>query len=191
MLYYSYFKDYYKLIAINLGKQQALDADPKAMQQISVTINLDRNGNRVMFFIIEEAKETMLNFSERTAKVLNIYFALTYYKMTQYNLSIEFESNIIGDDKTNFSQKWLLTNTQVSKIRQAFANGLTANIKFSKTQISMMARLGGLLPFSLINFLLDMDGMAEKIGEILNENEISFRNYLHQLSSISFRNYQK
>ena len=51
------------MIAIYLSKQQALDADPKAMQQINFTGNLDRAGNKTMFFIIEEAKETILDFS--------------------------------------------------------------------------------------------------------------------------------
>ena len=58
LLDYDYFKDYYKMIAINLSKQQALDAEPKAIQQINFTGNLDRGGNRPMFFIIEEIKET-------------------------------------------------------------------------------------------------------------------------------------
>ena len=39
-----------------LSKQQALDADPRAIQQINFTANLDRDGNTTMFFIIEEAK---------------------------------------------------------------------------------------------------------------------------------------
>ena len=50
------------MIAIDLNKQQALDADSKAIQQINFTANLDRNGNRTVFFIIEEAKETILDF---------------------------------------------------------------------------------------------------------------------------------
>ena len=70
LLDYTYFKKYYKMIAIDLSKQQALDADPKAIQQINFTANLDRAGNTTMFFIIEEAKETVLNFSQGTVKVL-------------------------------------------------------------------------------------------------------------------------
>ena len=70
LLDYSYFKDYYKMIAIDLSKQQVLDADPRAIQQINFTPNLDRAGNTTMFFIIEEAKETVLDFSQGTAKVL-------------------------------------------------------------------------------------------------------------------------
>ena len=67
---YSYFKENYKMIAIDLSKQQALDADPRAIQQINFTANLDRAGNTTMFFIIEEAKETVLDFSQGTVKVL-------------------------------------------------------------------------------------------------------------------------
>ena len=70
LLDYSYFEDHYKMIAIDLSKDQALDADPRAIQQINFTANLDRDGNTTMFFIIEEAKETVLDFSQGTAKVL-------------------------------------------------------------------------------------------------------------------------
>ena len=70
MVDYPYFKGNYKMIAIDLSKQQALDIDPRAIQQINVTANLDRAGNITMFFIIEEAKETLLDFSQGTVKVL-------------------------------------------------------------------------------------------------------------------------
>ena len=58
------------MIAIDLSKQQVLDADPRAIQQINFTANLDRAGNTTMFFIIEEVKETALDFSQGTLKVL-------------------------------------------------------------------------------------------------------------------------
>ena len=70
LLDYPYFKENYKMIAIDLRKQQELDADPRAIQQIDFTANLDRAGNTKMFFIIEEAKETILDFSQGTVKVL-------------------------------------------------------------------------------------------------------------------------
>ena len=70
MLDYSYFKDHYKMIAIDLSKQQALDADPRAIQQINFTANLDRAGNTRFYFILEEAKETVFEFSQGTVKVL-------------------------------------------------------------------------------------------------------------------------
>ena len=71
LLDYSYFKNHYKMIAIDLSKQQDLEADPRAIQQISFTANLDNDDrNTTIFFIIEEAKETVLDFLQRTVKVL-------------------------------------------------------------------------------------------------------------------------
>ena len=70
LLDYSYFKENYKMIAVDLSKQQALDADPRAIQQINFTANLDKAGNTTMFLIIEKAKETVLGFSQGTVKVL-------------------------------------------------------------------------------------------------------------------------
>ena len=58
------------MIAIHLSKQQALDADPTAIQQIKFTANLERAGNTTIFFNIEKAKETVLDFSQRTVKIL-------------------------------------------------------------------------------------------------------------------------
>ena len=63
-------KKTYKMIAVDLSKQQALDADPRAIQQINFTANLDRAGNTRVYFILEEAKETILDFSQGTVKVL-------------------------------------------------------------------------------------------------------------------------
>ena len=69
LLDYSYFNQDYKMIAIDLSKQQALNDDPRAIQQINVTANLDRAGNTTIFFIVEKAKETFLDFSQGTVKV--------------------------------------------------------------------------------------------------------------------------
>ena len=70
LLDYPYFKKYYKLIAIDLRKQQKLDADPKEMQEINFTGNSEKLEDSKIFFIIEEAKETVLDFSKGTVKVL-------------------------------------------------------------------------------------------------------------------------
>ena len=70
LLDYPYFKETYKMIALDLTKQEALDADPRAIQQINFTANLDRAGNTRVYFILEEAKETILDFSKGTVKVL-------------------------------------------------------------------------------------------------------------------------
>ena len=55
LLDYPYFMDTYKMIAVDLSKQQALAADSRAIQQINFTANLDRAGNTRVYFIIEEA----------------------------------------------------------------------------------------------------------------------------------------
>ena len=70
LLDYPYFVNTYKMIAVDLSKQQALAADPRAIQQINFTANLDRAGNTRVYFIFEEAKETLLDFSQGTVKVL-------------------------------------------------------------------------------------------------------------------------
>ena len=71
-----YFKKYYKLIATDLSKWQKLDADLKAIQQINCTGNLNREEGATVFFIAEEVKERVLNFSKGTVKVLWRYFVL-------------------------------------------------------------------------------------------------------------------
>ena len=53
LLDYPYFKDSYKMIAVDLSKQSALDVDPRAIQQIIFTANLDRAGNTRIYFILE------------------------------------------------------------------------------------------------------------------------------------------
>ena len=58
------------MVVIDLSKQQALDAGPKAIQQINVTANLGRAENTRNYFILEEEKETIFEFSQGTVKVL-------------------------------------------------------------------------------------------------------------------------
>ena len=71
LLDYNYFKKHYKMVAIDLVNQQVLDDDPKAIQQINFTGSLRGANNRVMFFIIEEVKETILDFSQVTVKLFS------------------------------------------------------------------------------------------------------------------------
>ena len=79
LLDYPYFKDSYKMIAVDLSKQQALDADPRTIQQINFTANLDRAGNTRIYFILEEAKEIILNFALGTLKVLQICYKMRFH----------------------------------------------------------------------------------------------------------------
>ena len=70
LLDYAYFRDIYKMIATELSKQQELDADPREIKQINFTANLDRDWDTRIFFILEEVKETVLDFAQGTVKVL-------------------------------------------------------------------------------------------------------------------------
>ena len=72
LLDYIYFKEHYKLIAIDLIKQQKVEADPKAIQQINFTGNIEKDTS--IFFIIEEAKEIFLDFPKGAVNVLWFYF---------------------------------------------------------------------------------------------------------------------
>ena len=65
------------MTAIDLSKQQVLNADPRAIQQIKFIANLDRARNLTMFFIIEEAKETRLNYFTRNCKSFWITISLS------------------------------------------------------------------------------------------------------------------
>ena len=87
-------------------------------------------------------------------------------------VTLNVSSNLIGNsnDETNIPNKLLLTDTQVSKIRKAFANGSSANIKFSKTQLSKNVRLGGVLRDIPI-FGNILSSVAKKGTDIAN-NEI-------------------
>ena len=65
-----YFRDTYKIIAVDLIRQQALDPDSRKIQQINFTVTLDNAGNTRIYFILKESKETKLNFAQETVKVL-------------------------------------------------------------------------------------------------------------------------
>ena len=68
LLGYPYFKEHYKVIATDLSKQQALDGKKK----VNFTENLDQTGSTIMFFFTEDAKGTILDFSEGTDNVVNL-----------------------------------------------------------------------------------------------------------------------
>ena len=78
---------------------------------------------------------------------------LSYSQLNKFKSAIKNEtalvlrlsSNMIGDNENNFPHKLLLTNTQVSNLRKAFANNSSANIKLSKTQLLKMIQSGGFL----------------------------------------------
>ena len=73
LLDFSYYKNNYRLIAADLSKQKALDADSRAIQQIIFTGKIKAtvaNTRVIIYYILEQSKETMLEFSKGTTKVL-------------------------------------------------------------------------------------------------------------------------
>ena len=85
----------------------------------------------------------MLNVKSSNSQLNKLKSGIQNVTETTLNLS----SNLIGNsnDETNFPHKLSLTDTQVSKIRKAFENGSSANIKFSKTQLFKIVQLGGFI----------------------------------------------
>ena len=71
LLDYQYFKDRYKLIAVDLSKQKELDADPRAIQQIGFDGKLETNSQ--VCTVLEKSKETVLEFYRGTASVVRTY----------------------------------------------------------------------------------------------------------------------
>ena len=72
----NYFKKYHKVIVIDLSKQRAVDTGPKAIQQTNFTGNLESISST--FFIIEEAKKLILNFSREIMKVF-LFFLFFFF----------------------------------------------------------------------------------------------------------------
>ena len=86
------------------------------------------------------------------------------------------------NDETNFPHKLFLTDTQVSKTRKAFANGSSANIRFSKTQLSKMLHSGG--------FSTDISGITSGLDKFGNFPFKVRKWYSKELRNIDTKNYK-
>ena len=153
-----YFKNYYKLIAIDLSKQQKLDVDAKAIKQINFSGNLGRGCITPMFHIIKGVKETVLDFSQGTVKVLWIYFTLIYYqyKITQYNtLSVK------------------LSNSKLNKLKSGIKNGTEA------TDAAIHKKMFGSSETTLIISNEEMND-AMKIVKSLEESGLFMKVFMEQ-----------
>ena len=116
LLDYPYFKNHYKMIEIDLSKLEALDADPKAIQQINFTANLNRAGKQNVFHNWRSKRN---HFRIFTRNLLWIYFNLIWYqyKMTQYNtLNLK------------------LSNSQL-KLKSEIKNGTEVTLKISSNVV--------------------------------------------------------
>ena len=121
-----------------------------------------------MFFITEEAKETILDFLQGTVKVLWIFFTLIYYqyRMTQYNtlnlklshsqlnelksgtkngteVALKLSSDVVGDsnDAKYFLHKLLLINARALRHCKAFSCSSSASIKLTTTQLHKIGKI--------------------------------------------------
>ena len=96
-------------------------------------------------------------------------------------VTLNLSSNLIRsfNDETNFPHL-LSTDTQVSTIRKAFANGLSTNIKFSKTQLSKIIQSGG--------FLADISGITSALDKIVNFPVKVLESYLKEFNNIDTKN---
>ena len=96
------------MMVLYLSKQQALDADRNAIQQINFNVNLDRAGNGRIDFIFEEAKAAVLDFWQGTVKVL--WNAIKWFNFYQHKMSQYDSLNVT------------LSNSQLNKLKSAIKN---------------------------------------------------------------------
>ena len=92
----------------------------------------------------------MNQYNTLNVKLSNLQHKLKSGIKNGTEVTLNLSSNVIGEfsDKTNFPQNLLSTDRQVSRLRIAFVNNLSANMKLSKAHLSKMVELGqSLLPF--------------------------------------------
>ena len=183
MLDYGYFKDNYILIAVDLSKPKALDANPRAIQQIVFQgVVWGANGAKIkLCTILEKSKETVLEFYKGTTKVLWIMQTIEYNKVnvklsdSQLNklktavknqTGVTLRMNIKMFNGNNLPHKLLLTTRQRTKLRNAFENNKSIDIKLSKAQISKIIQSGGFL----ISLLTKLAGLFMKVAVSLSKN---------------------
>ena len=120
LLDYNYFNKHYKMVTIDLSKQQTLGVDPKAIQQIDFTGNLDWDEGAKIFFIIKEAKENILNFSQRTVRVLwmSSYDLSTACSTILFCLYVKIKYQDKTTQYNTLNAK--LSNAQLNKLKLSF-----------------------------------------------------------------------
>ena len=93
LLDYSYLKENYKMIAIDLSKQQALDADPRAIQQINFTANLNRDDGATIFLLLSKQKKLFLSFHDFKS-FMNTKYSL-YFLTVSNDIKQQFKCKAI------------------------------------------------------------------------------------------------
>ena len=162
MLDYPYFKDSYKLIPVDLSKRKSLGVDQTAIQQIVFqgVVGGVNNTKISLYTIFEKSKEAVLEFYKGTAKVLWIVYMVEYSKVNfkRSNLHLNkfkfaaknqarttFRMSLKKLDGINLPHELLLTGRQKRKLKNAFENNMSTDVKLSKAQISKIIQSGGFL----------------------------------------------
>ena len=138
------------MIAINLSKQQALDVDLKEIQQINFSGNLVVDGIQQCFSLLKRRKNKMTQCNTLNVILSNSQLSKSKSRIKNgTEVTLNLLSNEVGDsdDETNFPDKLLLTDTQVSRLYKAVRNNSSVNIKLSKIQLSKMIKLGRFFEF--------------------------------------------
>ena len=171
LLDYPNFKNFCKMIAIDLSKQKGLVADPKAIKQILLLQILIEMEMPQCYLLLKKQEKPSLTFLREQWVYYNFTFSLIWYqcKMTQYDnlnvqlpnsqlnklksrikqgteVTLKLSSNVVsGANETNFPHTFLLTDSQDLRLCKAFANDSSANKKLSKTQLFKIGQSGGFL----------------------------------------------
>ena len=110
------------MIAINLSKQQALDVDLKEIQQINFSGNLGVDGIQQCFSLLKKRKNKMTQCNTLNVILSNSQLSKSKSRIKNgTEVTLNLSSNEVGDsdDETNFPDKLLLTDTQVSRLYKA------------------------------------------------------------------------
>ena len=128
LLDYNYFNKHYKLVAADLSKQQELDADPRAIQQIEFKYMLETNST------IYWDSKILTNIQLNKLK-----------KAVKSNDGTTLKLGIKNFNKDELPHELLLTTRQNTKLHNAINNNLATDIKLSKAQIKKLIQSGGFL----------------------------------------------
>ena len=138
LLDFAYFKKSCRLIAADLSKQKALDADSRAIQQIIFTGRA--NSDAMIYYILKQSKETILQFSKGTTKVLWIIQMVEYSKdnvklsdkqLKKLKPAVKNKTEtalrmiLRMFDGNDSPHQVLLTTRQKTKLRNAFNNNMS------------------------------------------------------------------
>ena len=145
---FAYFFKKCRLIAANLSKQKTLDADSRAIQQI-IFIGT-ANAGVMIFYILEQSKETTLKFASGNIKsvvttykwlnIVNVKLSDTQVKKlktaveNKTGTTLRMSLKVVNEK--DLPHELLLTTRQKAKLRNAFNNNISTDLKLSKAQIS-------------------------------------------------------